>query len=132
MKNIKSIILLVTDQQAALDFYTQKLGFEVHTDFSFGEDKRWLSVNLPQQKDLEIVLQRAETTASKARVGKQSDGENALLGFITEDIAADVTRFKKEGVTLVGELIDDLSYGKFIFFTDLYGNKMYLHQENNA
>lgn len=130
MKNIKSVILLVTDQQAALEFYTKKLGFEVHTDFSFGEDKRWLSVNLPQQKDFEIVLQRAETAAAKARVGKQTDDENGVLGFLTEDIAADIARFKQHGVTMIGEMIDDPSYGKFVTIADLYGNRLYIHQES--
>lgn len=127
MKKIKSFILLVSDQQAALEFYTEKLGFRVHTDASFGEG-RWLTVCLPSDDEFEISLALAMTDEAKLLVGKQTDSENALLGFTTENIEDDIAQFKANGVELASELVDQ-PYGKFIFFKDLYGNRLYLHEE---
>lgn len=45
----------VLDQDAALDFYTKQLGFEVRTDAKM-EGFRWLTVGPKSQPDLEIVL----------------------------------------------------------------------------
>ena len=128
MKSVKSFILLVSDQQEALDFYTGKLGFEIHTDATFGEANRWVTINLPGQPEFEISLTLARNDEGRRRVGNQSDGENALLGLTTDNIAADIALFQENGVELVGELVDQ-PYGKFIFFKDLYGNRLYLHEE---
>jgi catechol 2,3-dioxygenase-like lactoylglutathione lyase family enzyme len=128
MKQIKSIVVLVHDQQEALNFYTEKLGFEVHTDASFGEGNRWVTVNIPNNKDLEIILALAKVEEAKVKVGNQVDPENAIMGFYTDDIEANIDNFKAKGVELASGLIDE-PYGKFIFFKDLYGNKFYLHQD---
>lgn len=45
----------VTDQNEALRFYTEKLGFEIRADFTNG-DYRWLTVGLKGQPDLEFQL----------------------------------------------------------------------------
>ncbi len=37
----------VVDQGRALEFYTKQLGFEVHTDASYGEGYRWIFLTLP-------------------------------------------------------------------------------------
>lgn len=128
MKKIKSIVILVNDQQEALDFYTQKLGFQVQSDASFGEGHRWLTVTLPDQTDLELILSPARTDEAKEKVGKQLDAENSLLGITTDSIEKDIANLKANGVRLTSDLIDQ-PYGKFIFFEDLYGNKIYLHEE---
>jgi uncharacterized glyoxalase superfamily protein PhnB len=128
MKQIKSIVVLVHDQQEALNFYTERLGFEVHTDASFGEGNRWVTVNIPYNKDLEVILALAKTDEAKIKVGNQVDSENAVMGFYTDDIEANIANFKVKGVELASELIDE-PYGKFVFFKDLYGNKFYLHQD---
>lgn len=47
----------VTDQNEALRFYTEKLGFEIRADFTNG-DYRWLTVGLKGQPDLEFHWQR--------------------------------------------------------------------------
>lgn len=128
MKRIKTFVILVHDQQKALEFYAEKLGFQVHTDASFGEGNRWLTVSLPEQPDLEIVLALAQSEDAKNKVGKHLDSENSLLGFTTENINDDIARFKANGVRLVSERIEQ-PYSKFIFFEDLYGNRLYLHEE---
>ena len=48
--------LFVLNQDRALDFYTNKLGFKVVDDIPMGPGTRWLTVSPPEQPDLEIVL----------------------------------------------------------------------------
>ena len=46
----------VRNQQEALEFYRDKLGFEVHTDAMVGDDFRWLTMRIPSQPGFEIIL----------------------------------------------------------------------------
>lgn len=46
----------VEDYYAALKWYTEKLGFELRKDNTFGEGYRFLTVGAREQQDLEIVL----------------------------------------------------------------------------
>lgn len=127
MKKIKSIVLLVNDQQEALDFYTQKLGFEVKVDAPFDGNNRWLTIALPDQPELEVILSLAKTDEAKSKVGNQLDAENALLGITTDEINADLARLTEKKVDLTSDLMDE-PYGKFVFFKDLYGNSLYFHE----
>jgi uncharacterized glyoxalase superfamily protein PhnB len=83
-KAVSIINLLITNQNEALAFYTEKLGFEIRTDVTKG-DFRWLTVGLPDQPDLEFVLlevkpggdltaAEAETITTLLRAGKLSQG----------------------------------------------------------
>jgi len=58
MIKINSAQLWVHDQDEALAFYTQKLGWEVRSDVTLAEmgDFRWLTVGPPGQEDFGIVL----------------------------------------------------------------------------
>ena len=48
--------IFVLDQTSAYDFYVNKLGFKVNTDAEMGPKGRWLTINPPEQPDLEITL----------------------------------------------------------------------------
>ncbi len=54
--NISLMTLYVTDQDAARDFYVDKLGFEARADVTMGEGFRWVTIGHPQQPELEITL----------------------------------------------------------------------------
>ncbi len=49
MNRVKIITVLVLDQDAAIEFYTRKLGFELREDKSFGES-RWFTISLPKNR----------------------------------------------------------------------------------
>jgi catechol 2,3-dioxygenase-like lactoylglutathione lyase family enzyme len=53
---LSHVTLFVSNQDAAKDFYVNKLGFSVHTDQTMDNGFRWLTVIAPAQPDLEIVL----------------------------------------------------------------------------
>ena len=58
MIKVSNTQLWVHDQDEALAFYTEKLGFEVRADVTLPEmgDFRWLTVGPPKQPDVSVVL----------------------------------------------------------------------------
>ena len=100
IKDVPLIGVFVSDQEAALDFYTNKLGLELIQDEAYGPDVRWITVS-PAETGIRIVLKKAEKEYEKAMVGR-SDGAPVLtLG--TDDVRAAHEQLKKRGVRLLGE-----------------------------
>jgi len=126
MNKIKIISLLVNDYDAAIQFYTEKLGFELLEDAAFGES-RWVTLALPAQKDVTIALELAKTENDKALVGRQG-GSFAFLGIDTDDCRRDYDRMKGVDVTFHGEPQGG-PWGVGVLFEDLYGNKIFMSQE---
>ena len=48
IKQIKFVSIPVADQNRALDFYTEKLGFTIITDQPFDEKQRWIELRIPK------------------------------------------------------------------------------------
>ncbi len=92
--------VFVNDQDAALDFYTNKLGLEKVQDEPYGEGSRWIAVS-PREMGIRIVLKKAEHDHEKAMVGR-SDGA-PILTLGTDDIQAAYERLKERGVRFLGE-----------------------------
>src|ERR1043166_6457177 len=55
IKQIKFVSIPVADQNRALDFYTDKLGFTIITDQPFDEKQRWIELRIPKA-DTRVVL----------------------------------------------------------------------------
>lgn len=125
MNKVKIISLLVLDYDAAIEFYTGKLGFELIEDKSFG-DKRWVTISLPKNRDLTLALELAGA-GEEALVGKQA-GSHAFLAIDTSDCLGDYTRMKSQGVTFLGEPQSG-PWGTGVQLEDLYGNKIFISQE---
>jgi catechol 2,3-dioxygenase-like lactoylglutathione lyase family enzyme len=118
MNKITIIGLLVLNQDAAIEFYTQKLGFELIEDKAFGES-RWVTIALPNQRDVTLALELATSGAEKAVVGKQA-GSRPLLAFQTLDCLADYQRMKRLGVKFLGEP-ESGPWDTGVQLEDLYG-----------
>jgi catechol 2,3-dioxygenase-like lactoylglutathione lyase family enzyme len=56
LTNLISCSIYVLNLEAALDFYVDRLGFEVHTDIIFDAEKRWASVCMPADPDQQLML----------------------------------------------------------------------------
>ncbi len=124
-KSITHFTLFVTDQNKALAFYKDTLGFKLHTDEKFG-NMRWLTLNLPGQKDLELVLMLAETPEEKALVGKQA-ASKPFFNIDTDNCQKDYDALVKKGVTFL-EKPEKHPWGIGTSFKDLYGNVIYMCQ----
>jgi lactoylglutathione lyase len=118
--------LLVRDQDAAIEFYTRKLGFAVVEDLPFGP-RRWVTVRLPDDPLLSIALNLAESDGDLALVGKQA-GSQPLFSLVTDDCEREYSRMREAGVKFHGEP-EVQPYGTGVLLEDLYGNRIYLNQE---
>jgi catechol 2,3-dioxygenase-like lactoylglutathione lyase family enzyme len=92
--------IFVDDQEAALEFYTNKLGLQKVQDEPYGENSRWITVS-PAQMRIRIVLKKAEKEHEKDMVGR-SDGA-PILTLGTDDVRATYERLKERGVRFLGE-----------------------------
>src|SRR6185369_601911 len=93
MDQLKLFSVVVEDYDAAIQFYTQKLGFEVAEDAAFGNN-RWVTLKLPHTPDSNLSLALARTDEDKAIIGKQA-GSFPLLGLGTVDCFGDYNRMKE-------------------------------------
>jgi len=96
---IKLTSVYVDDQEKALRFYTEVLGFAKKADFSNGP-YRWLTVISPDDPD-GTELQLALNDNPAAKVYQQAmfqQGQPAVM-FFTDDINADHERIKASGAT---------------------------------
>jgi uncharacterized protein (TIGR02246 family) len=100
IKDVPLIGVFVNDQEAALDFYADKLGLEKVQDEAYGPDARWITVS-PAATNTRIVLKKAEKEYEKAMVGN-SDGA-PILTLRTDDIHAAYKRLKERGVRFLGD-----------------------------
>jgi catechol 2,3-dioxygenase-like lactoylglutathione lyase family enzyme len=118
--------VFVNDQEAALDFYTDKLGLELIQDEPYGEGSRWITVS-PRGSGTRIVLKRAEKEHERAMVGN-SDGAPVLtLG--TDDVHAAYERMQGLGVRFLGEPYR-YPWGIGALLLDQDGSPILLQQES--
>ena len=127
--------IFVTDQQEALEFYRDKLGFEVRTDMPMTDegDIRWLTLSPKGQPDLEIIL--APLTPGPmfdAEQAEQIKGlvQSGALGigvFETDDINSDYERLSTQGVEFVSPP-EEKFYGIEAIVKDNSGNWFSLTQ----
>ena len=126
MKNgVQVVGLYVHDQDEALQFYTEKLGFRVHTDARNG-DYRWLTVQHPDQPDFQLGLFRPQAPAvddatAKGLAEAVAKGAMPPLVLVVEDCQAAFEAMRKRGVEFIQEPID--RYGSIdAGFRDPSGN----------
>lgn len=102
--------LYVHDQDEALAFYVEKLGFRVHTDVGNG-DYRWLTVQHPEQPSFQLglfrpgppVLDAATAQALRAIVAK---GAMPPLVLRVDDCRAAYERMRGLGVEFTQEPVE--------------------------
>jgi lactoylglutathione lyase len=91
---VAKVVVPVDDQQAALDFWTTKLGFEVVRDVTFG-DERWIEVKPPKQ-DLLLVLSLRQPGETRREVSDRLPHSD--LFFDCADIEATHRELSDRGV----------------------------------
>jgi catechol 2,3-dioxygenase-like lactoylglutathione lyase family enzyme len=121
--------VLVDDQEKALRFYTDVLGFTKKADIPMG-DARWLTVVSPQDPDgTELLLEPDGHPAAKPfKDALVADGI-PLTSFGVDDIDAEVRRLKDHGVRFTQ---DTTAMGPVTtaVFDDTCGNLIQIAQTN--
>jgi catechol 2,3-dioxygenase-like lactoylglutathione lyase family enzyme len=126
MRRVTLVKLLVNDEDEALEFYTNKLGFEVAEDRTLG-DYRWLLVRLHEDNEFCINLDAARSAEQKALVGRQA-ANLPLFSIETDDCMREYKALKERGVEFDGEP-EVRPYGTGVLMKDLYGNRIYINQD---
>lgn len=115
IKQLANVSLAVKDYDEALHWFTEKLGLELRMDGSMGGDYRFLTVGVPGQDDVSIVLH-------KPFEGYQ-DAKSNIQGFLfhTDDCRKEVERLRQVGVKITLEP-EEQPWGVQAVFEDLYSN----------
>jgi len=114
IKSIKFVSIPVRNQDESLRFYTEKLGFRIHTDQPLGEKQRWI----------ELRIGKAET----GFVLFNQDGDDDLIGrgfhgsLYCDDLQKTYEELVAKGVEFATPPTD-APWGSFAIFKDLDGNK---------
>jgi catechol 2,3-dioxygenase-like lactoylglutathione lyase family enzyme len=111
-----AVMIPVSSQDRAIEFYVDKLGFEKRADVPFGANERWVEVAPPG----------ASTTIALVRPREgESTGIETRVGLTTDDADADHAELKARGVDVdesvmrMGDPVPPM-----FFFRDLDGNRL--------
>jgi len=124
---IKLTSVYVDDQENALRFYTQVLGFVKKADFSQGPF-RWLTVASPEEPDgTELQLALNDNPAAKTyQQALLQQGQPAVM-FFSDDLQADYERIKVRGAEFA-MLPTDVTGSKIARLNDGCGNLIQITQ----
>lgn len=125
MQTIAQIALLVRDYDAAIAWYTVKLGFDLIQDTDLGGGKRWVLV-APPGGETRLLLAKAASPEQAARIGDQTGGR-VFLFLQTDDFDRDHAAMAARGVKFL-EAPRREAYGAVAVFEDICGNRWDLLQ----
>ncbi|MFL5761278.1 MAG: VOC family protein [Thermomicrobiales bacterium] len=121
ISKIHSTTIGVADQDKALDFYVNTLGWEKALDNMIGAEDRFLSV-VPPGAQTQLVL-------APLRWFGENYSKETGISFTTRDIDATYKTLSERGVTFEGP-VQDMPWGqKATWFYDLDGNKFFIVEE---
>lgn len=119
LKKITHLTLFVHNQDEALAFYTNKLGFKLHTDMVGDTGTRWLTIHLPDQSDFELILMPALNEFETSLVGQQGN-TMPLACFSTNNCQDTYEKLTAKGVEFTQKPTKQ-PWGVNALFKDLYG-----------
>jgi catechol 2,3-dioxygenase-like lactoylglutathione lyase family enzyme len=124
---IKLTSVFVDDQEKALTFYTEKLGFVKKHDFPVGKFK-WLTVVSPAEPNgTELVLEPSDNPATQTFKKAVFEQGITAAAFEVEDIQQEYARLKKLGVEFTMEPTN-MGMSTNAVFNDTCGNLMLIYQ----
>jgi len=114
IRGIKFVGIPVRNQDAALKFYTEKLGFKVTTDQPMGNGQRWIELKIPGA-DTGLALFTPD--GHEKRIG-----DFQSISFWCEDVFATAKALKSKGVDFEQEPRTE-PWGTMAILKDVDGNK---------
>jgi catechol 2,3-dioxygenase-like lactoylglutathione lyase family enzyme len=120
-QSIVHIAIVVNDYDEAIDFYVNKLKFELIEDtYQQAQDKRWVVVSPPGSTGVTLLLAKASKPIQNDFVGNQAGGR-VFLFLNTDDFWRDYHRMLADGIKFIRDPKEQ-DYGTVAVFEDLYGN----------
>jgi lactoylglutathione lyase len=120
---IKTVGIYVEDQQRAVDFYTQKLGFEVRRKESMGPKASWIEVAPPGAQACLVLYPKSMMTNWQEM--------KPSVVFHCSDIEATCRQLETNGVRITMPPTA-LGWGMFAKFADLDGNEFGMTEQKLA
>jgi catechol 2,3-dioxygenase-like lactoylglutathione lyase family enzyme len=121
--HVGTVIVPIADQDAALAFYTEKLGFEVRSDQAYGEGFRWIEVAPPGAKTSVALAPPPES----GETGNRETG----IGLSSEDVEASHAELKSRGVAVEDILPLPDPVPPMFWFKDPEGNRSLVVQRDD-
>jgi catechol 2,3-dioxygenase-like lactoylglutathione lyase family enzyme len=123
--------VFVLDQDEAIDFYVNKLGLELASDFEQGPT-RWVTVRVPGQPAPEIYLDKPGQPAMDDATAEQirelvAKGALGFLALTTDDCRGTYETLRSRGVEFTQEPLDHF-YGTDCGVRDPFGNQIRILQ----
>lgn len=117
---VATVMVSVADQDKAIEFYVEKLGFEKRADVPFGDGNRWVEV---------APAGAATTVALVQPMEGQETGIESRVAFETTDIEADHAALRERGVNVDAEVMRmGGPVPPMFFFRDQDGNRLLIVQ----
>jgi predicted enzyme related to lactoylglutathione lyase len=130
---VSTCFIPVDDHDKALAFYRDGLGMEVRNDVAY-EGMRWVTVGVPSQPDLQIVLEPPVADPGASQADKDAAAELLAKGllrgviFKTDDVDATFEHIRSSGAEVLQEPMD-MPYGvRDCAFRDPAGNMLRFSQ----
>lgn len=135
IKGLAITPIWTTDQDRTLEFFTEKLGFEVRTDMRMA-DMRWTTVGAKDQPDVELTLMKTDASgldpeSAEALTKLVTKGVLGAGVLATDDCHAEYKRLKENGVEFLQEP-QERPYGIEAIFRDDNGNWFSLTQRREG
>jgi catechol 2,3-dioxygenase-like lactoylglutathione lyase family enzyme len=119
-QHLGQIALVVDDYDKAIDFYVNKLHFDLIEDTVLTDTKRWVVVAPKGSGGALLLLAKAANDEQKSRIGNQTGGR-VFLFLYTDDISRDHQNLLVNDIRIVrGPTKED--WGSVLVFEDIYGN----------
>ena len=127
---IKLTSIVVDEQDKALRFYTDVLGFQKKNEFPVGE-YRWITVASADRDDLQLALEPNANPAAKTFQQAMFQQGIPLTAFEVSDLAAEYARLKERGVVFT---VEPTQTGpvRIAILSDTCGNLIQLYQPPTA
>ncbi len=132
LSSIRLSQIYVLDHDQALEFYVGTLGFEVHSDVDMGF-MRWLTVNLPDAPDRELMLEipgppsLSPELAAQVRDSLTKGAGGGWFSINTDDAYAAADELRSKGVDFTDEPTER-DYGIDFGIRDPFGNRIRIGQ----
>ncbi len=119
-QKIAHITLVVRNYDEAIDFYVNKLNFDLLEDTKLDANKRWVLVAPKGNKSASLLLAQAANEKQKESIGNQTGGR-VFLFLYTDDFNRDYQNLLDNNIEIERDPKTE-SYGTVAVFKDLYGN----------
>ena len=123
---IKLNSIFVDDQEKAVKFYTDILGFKISQDIPVGE-YRWIQLASPEGGDCELVLEPNANPAAKTYQESLFEQGIPITGFEVDDLDSEFRRLSDAGVKFTAEPTD-AGEVRYAIFVDTCGNLIQIYQ----